>query len=190
MKTLFVKASDEVEAPLIALIIRGDHELNEVKAENLPQVAAPLEFAGEEEIRALIGAGPGSLGPVNLEVPFIVDRSVAVMSDFGAGANIDGKHYFGINWDRDAQLGQVEDLRNVVEGDPSPCGQGTLLLKRGIEVGHIFQLGKNYSESMKATVLGPDGKSVVMEMGCYGIGCTRVVAAAIEQNNDKYGIIW
>jgi prolyl-tRNA synthetase len=190
VKTLFVKASDEVEAPLIALIIRGDHELNEVKAENLPQVAAPLEFAGEEEIRALIGAGPGSLGPVNLKVPFIVDRSVAVMSDFGAGANIDGKHYFGINWDRDAQLGQIEDLRNVVEGDPSPCGQGTLLLKRGIEVGHIFQLGKNYSESMKATVLGPDGKSVVMEMGCYGIGCTRVVAAAIEQNNDKYGIIW
>ncbi|CAM3598599.1 Proline--tRNA ligase [Vibrio aerogenes CECT 7868] len=190
VKTLFVKASDESESPLIALIIRGDHELNEVKAENLPQVAAPLEFAGEEEIRALIGAGPGSLGPVNLKVPFIVDRSVAVMSDFGAGANIDGKHYFGINWGRDVALGQTEDLRNVTEGDPSPCGKGTLLLKRGIEVGHIFQLGKNYSESMKATVLGPDGKSVVMEMGCYGIGCTRVVAAAIEQNNDKYGIIW
>ncbi|MEI8631796.1 proline--tRNA ligase [Vibrio sp. PP-XX7] len=190
VKTLFVKASDAVESPLIALLIRGDHELNEIKAENLPEVAAPLEFATEEEIRALIGAGPGSLGPVGLSLPFIVDRSVAVMSDFSAGANVDGKHYFGINWERDVALGPVQDLRNVIEGDPSPCGQGTILLKRGIEVGHIFQLGNNYSESMKATVLGPDGKSVVMEMGCYGIGCTRVVAAAIEQNYDQSGIIW
>ncbi|UXI01860.1 proline--tRNA ligase [Photobacterium sp. TY1-4] len=190
VKTLFVKASDDVEAELIALIIRGDHELNEIKAENLSCVAAPLEFATEEEIRAIVNAGPGSLGPVNLPVPFIVDRTVAVMSDFGAGANIDGKHYFGINWDRDVALGQVEDLRNVVEGDPSPCGQGTLLLKRGIEVGHIFQLGNNYSKAMNAAVLGPDGKNVIMEMGCYGIGCTRVVAAAIEQNNDDNGIIW
>ena len=190
VKTLFVKASDEVDADIIALIIRGDHELNEVKAENLPQVAAPLEMATEEEIRALIGAGPGSLGPVNLELPFIVDRTVAVMSDFGAGANIDDKHYFGINWGRDVELGQVEDLRNVVEGDPSPCGQGTLMLKRGIEVGHIFQLGKAYSEAMNCGVLGPDGKNVILEMGCYGIGVSRVVASAIEQNHDKYGIIW
>ncbi|KLV11699.1 proline--tRNA ligase [Photobacterium ganghwense] len=190
VKTLFVKASDDVEAELIALIIRGDHELNEIKAENLSCVASPLEFATEEEIRALVNAGPGSLGPVNLPVPFIVDRSVAVMSDFGAGANIDGKHYFGINWGRDVELGQVEDLRNVVEGDPSPCGKGTLMLKRGIEVGHIFQLGNNYSAAMNASVLGPDGKNVIMEMGCYGIGCTRVVAAAIEQNNDENGIIW
>ena len=190
VKTLFVKASDEVDADIIALIIRGDHELNEVKAENLPQVAAPLEMATEEEIRTLIGAGPGSLGPVNLELPFIVDRTVAVMSDFGAGANIDDKHYFGINWGRDVELGQVEDLRNVVEGDPSPCGQGTLMLKRGIEVGHIFQLGKAYSEAMNCGVLGPDGKNVILEMGCYGIGVSRVVASAIEQNHDKYGIIW
>ncbi|NAW83635.1 proline--tRNA ligase [Vibrio sp. V43_P6S15P86] len=190
VKTLFVKASDEVDAPIIALIIRGDHELNEVKAENLPQVAAPLEMASEEEIRELIGAGPGSLGPVGLKLPFIVDRSVAVMSDFGAGANIDGKHYFGINWGRDAELGQVEDLRNVVEGDPSPCGKGTIQLKRGIEVGHIFQLGNAYSAAMNCGVLGPDGKNVILEMGCYGIGITRVVAAAIEQNHDKYGIIW
>ncbi|WED22468.1 proline--tRNA ligase [Vibrio sp. JC009] len=190
VKTLFVKASDEVEADLIALIIRGDHELNEVKAENLKEVAAPLEMATEEEIRALIGAGPGSLGPVGLELPFIVDRSVAVMSDFGAGANVDDKHYFGINWGRDAELGQIEDLRNVVEGDPSPCGQGTILLKRGIEVGHIFQLGTNYSEKMNCGVLGPDGKNVTLEMGCYGIGVSRVVAAAIEQNHDKYGVIW
>ena len=189
-KTLFVKASDEVDTPIIALIIRGDHELNEVKAENLPQVAAPLEMASEEEIRELIGAGPGSLGPVGLKLPFIVDRSVAVMSDFGAGANIDGKHYFGINWGRDVELGQVEDLRNVVEGDPSPCGKGIIQLKRGIEVGHIFQLGNAYSAAMNCGVLGPDGKNVILEMGCYGIGITRVVAAAIEQNHDKYGIIW
>ncbi|USD54169.1 proline--tRNA ligase [Vibrio sp. SCSIO 43155] len=190
VKTLFVKASDEVDADIIALIVRGDHELNEVKAENLPQVASPLEMASEEEMRALIGAGAGSLGPVGLKLPFIVDRSVAVMSDFGAGANIDGKHYFGINWDRDVELGQVEDLRNVVEGDPSPCGQGTLMLKRGIEVGHIFQLGNVYSEAMNCGVLGPDGKNVILEMGCYGIGVSRVVASAIEQNHDKYGIIW
>ncbi|AIV06470.1 MULTISPECIES: proline--tRNA ligase [Vibrio] len=190
VKTLFVKASDEVDADIIALIVRGDHELNEVKAENLPQVASPLEMASEEEMRALIGAGAGSLGPVGLKLPFIVDRSVAVMSDFGAGANIDGKHYFGINWGRDVELGQVEDLRNVVEGDPSPCGQGTLMLKRGIEVGHIFQLGNVYSEAMNCGVLGPDGKNVILEMGCYGIGVSRVVASAIEQNHDKYGIIW
>ncbi|HDM8142853.1 TPA: proline--tRNA ligase [Vibrio harveyi] len=190
VKTLFVKASDEVDADIIALIVRGDHELNEVKAENLPQVASPLEMASEEEMRALIGAGAGSLGPVGLKLPFIVDCSVAVMSDFGAGANIDGKHYFGINWGRDVELGQVEDLRNVVEGDPSPCGQGTLMLKRGIEVGHIFQLGNVYSEAMNCGVLGPDGKNVILEMGCYGIGVSRVVASAIEQNHDKYGIIW
>lgn len=190
VKTLFVKASDEIDADIVALIIRGDHELNEVKAENLPQVASPLEMAEEAEIRALIGAGPGSLGPVGLELPFIVDRTVAVMSDFGAGANVDNKHYFGINWGRDVELAQVEDLRNVVEGDLSPCGQGTIQLKRGIEVGHIFQLGTNYSEKMNCNVLGPDGKSVTLEMGCYGIGVSRVVASAIEQNYDENGIIW
>ncbi|ODP95855.1 proline--tRNA ligase [Salinivibrio sp. SS3] len=190
VKTLFVKASEQVESDLIALIIRGDHELNEVKAENLPEVEAPLTFATEEEIRALVGAGPGSLGPVNLPAPFIVDRSVAVMSDFGAGANTDDKHYFGINWGRDVELGQVADLRNVIEGDPSPCGKGTLMFKRGIEVGHIFQLGNNYSQKMNAGVLGQDGKNAMLEMGCYGIGITRVVAAAIEQNHDQNGIIW
>ena len=169
---------------------RGDHDLNEIKAENLPEVAAPIEFAEEEEIRALIGAGPGSLGPVGLKLPFIIDRSVAVMSDFGAGANVDDKHYFGINWGRDVELGKVADLRNVVEGDPSPCGKGVIHLKRGIEVGHIFQLGKNYSEAMKATVLDAGGKATVMTMGCYGIGVSRVVASAIEQNHDDKGIIW
>ncbi|GEA51174.1 proline--tRNA ligase [Vibrio inusitatus NBRC 102082] len=190
VKTLFVKASDDVDAELIGLIIRGDHELNEVKAENLTQVASPLEMATEEEIRAIIGAGPGSLGPVNLNLPFIVDRSAAVMSDFGAGANIDDKHFFGINWGRDVELAQVEDLRNVVEGDPSPCGNGVLQLKRGIEVGHIFQLGTTYTDKMNCSVLGPDGKSTILEMGCYGIGVSRVVASAIEQNHDDNGIIW
>ncbi|OOE90371.1 proline--tRNA ligase [Salinivibrio sharmensis] len=190
VKTLFVKASESVDSDLIALIIRGDHELNEVKAENLPEVEAPLTFATEEEIRALVGAGPGSLGPVDLPAPFIVDRNVAVMSDFGAGANIDDRHYFGINWGRDVELGQVADLRNVIEGDASPCGKGTLMFKRGIEVGHIFQLGNNYSQKMNAGVLGQDGKNAMLEMGCYGIGITRVVAAAIEQNHDQNGIIW
>ncbi|MFC1237324.1 proline--tRNA ligase [Vibrio sp. F74] len=190
VKTLFVKASEEIDADLVALLIRGDHDLNEVKAENLTEVASPLEFAEEAEIRTLIGAGPGSLGPVGLTLPVIVDRAVAVMSDFGAGANVDDKHYFGINWGRDVELGKVEDLRNVVMGDPSPCGKGSLQFKRGIEVGHIFQLGNNYSKSMNAGVLGPDGRNQIMEMGCYGIGCTRVVAAAIEQNHDKFGIIW
>ncbi|HIF9314461.1 TPA: proline--tRNA ligase [Photobacterium damselae] len=189
-KTLFVKASDEIDAPIVALLVRGDHELNEIKAENLDWVASPLEMATEEEIRQFVNAGPGSLGPVGLELPFIVDRTVAVMSDFAAGANIDGKHHIGINWDRDVALGRVEDLRNVVEGDPSPCGQGTLMLKRGIEVGHIFQLGTTYSEKMNCGVLDSNGKNVILEMGCYGIGVSRVVASAIEQNNDENGIIW
>ncbi|MFT6926950.1 MAG: prolyl-tRNA synthetase [Psychromonas sp.] len=190
VKTLFVKASDEVEANIVALIIRGDHELNEIKAEKLSAVAAPLEFASEAEIRDLINAGPGSLGPVSLPVAFIVDRSVALMSDFSAGANIDDKHYFNINWGRDVELGQIEDLRNVVEGDPSPCGKGTLSIARGIEVGHIFQLGDTYTKAMNAGVLNQQGKNQILTMGCYGIGISRIVAAAIEQNNDKNGIIW
>ncbi|KDE38633.1 Prolyl-tRNA synthetase, bacterial type [Nitrincola lacisaponensis] len=190
IKTLIVAASDECDADFVALLIRGDHELNEIKAEKLPQVASPLRMATEEEIRAVVGAGPGSLGPINLPIPCIIDRSVAVMADFGAGANIDDKHYFGINWERDLPMPEVADLRNVVAGDPSPCGQGTLEIKRGIEVGHVFQLGNSYSTAMNATVLDENGKAVVMEMGCYGIGVTRVVAAAIEQNHDDNGIIW
>ena len=187
IKTLMVHAA---EGGLIALLVRGDHELNEVKAENHPRVATPLTMANEEEIRAVVGAGPGSLGPVGLEMPIIIDRSVALMSDFGAGANTDGKHYFGINWERDAPLPEVADLRNVVEGDPSPDGQGTLAIKRGIEVGHVFQLGQKYSQAMNASVLGDNGKTSHPWMGCYGIGITRVVAAAIEQNHDASGIIW
>ncbi|WP_458524730.1 proline--tRNA ligase [Onishia taeanensis] len=187
IKTLMVHAE---AGGLIALLVRGDHELNEVKAENLAEIKAPLTMATEAEIRAAVGAGPGSLGPVNLDMPVIVDRSVALMSDFGAGANIDDKHYFGINWERDLALPKVADIRNVVEGDPSPDGQGELAIKRGIEVGHVFQLGTKYSQAMNATVLGDDGKAVHPWMGCYGIGVTRVVASAIEQNHDDAGIIW
>ena len=190
VKTLMVKAAEGSAYPLVALLVRGDHELNEVKAEKLPQVAAPLTFATEEEIRAIVKAGPGSLGPVNLPIPVVVDRTVAAMSDFAAGANIDGKHFVGINWERDVALPEVADIRNVVEGDPSPDGKGTLLIKRGIEVGHIFQLGTKYSEAMKASVQGEDGRNQTLTMGCYGIGVTRVVAAAIEQNNDERGILW
>ena len=187
IKTLIVKGAD---GQLIALLVRGDHELNEVKAENLPQVATPLTMASEEEIRAVVGAGPGSLGPVGLDLPIIIDRSVALMSDFGAGANTDDKHYFGINWERDTPLPEIADLRNVVDGDPSPDGQGTLSIKRGIEVGHVFQFGQKYSQAMNANVLGDNGKTSHPWMGCYGIGITRVVAAAIEQNHDDAGIIW
>ena len=190
VKTLIDHGSKESGHKLVALLVRGDHELNEVKAEKHPLVASPLEFATEEEIRAAVNAGPGSLGPVNLPLPVVADRTVAMMSDFGAGANIDGKHYFGINWERDAALPEVADIRNVVAGDPSPDGKGTLMIKRGIEVGHIFQLGKKYSEALKATVQNEAGHNEVVFMGCYGIGVTRIVAAAIEQNFDDRGIIW
>jgi prolyl-tRNA synthetase len=190
VKTLVVAAAEGAESNLIALLVRGDHELNAVKAEKLPQVAAPLRMATEEEIRAAIGAGPGSLGPLNLPIPCIADRTVAMTADFSAGANQDGKHFFGINWGRDLPPPEVADLRNVRDGDPSPDGKGTLTIARGIEVGHIFQLGRKYSEAMKATVLDEGGKARTLEMGCYGIGVSRVVAAAIEQNHDDRGIIW
>ncbi|MTD27266.1 proline--tRNA ligase [Erwinia sorbitola] len=190
VKTLMVHATKESGHTLVALLVRGDHELNEIKAEHIDIVAEPLTFATEEEIRTLVNAGPGSLGPVGLNMPIIADRTVAAMSDFSAGANIDGQHLKGINWERDLPLPRVADIRNVVEGDASPDGKGTLLIKRGIEVGHIFQLGTKYSEAMKASVQGEDGRNQVMTMGCYGIGITRIVAAAIEQNHDDRGIIW
>ncbi|HBO23296.1 MAG TPA: proline--tRNA ligase [Providencia sp.] len=190
VKTLIVHAKEDSGHTLVALLIRGDHELNEIKAEKHPLVASPLEFATEEEIKKAVNAGPGSLGPINMPLPIVIDRSVAVMSDFGAGANIDGKHYFGINWQRDLTLPSTFDLRNVIEGDASPDGKGTLLIKRGIEVGHIFQLGTKYSEAMKASVQNEEGHNQIVTMGCYGIGVTRIVAAAIEQSHDERGIIW
>ena len=190
VKTLIVVASNETDADFVALLLRGDHELNEIKAEKLPQVAAPLCFATDEEIRDAIGAGPGSLGPLNLQLPCIADRSAAVTADFSAGANEDGKHYFGINWERDLPLPEVADIRNVVAGDPSPDGKGTLTIARGIEVGHIFQLGEKYAKALKAEVLDESGRGATMTMGCYGIGVSRVVAASIEQHHDDKGIIW
>ncbi|PLX59760.1 proline--tRNA ligase [Sedimenticola selenatireducens] len=190
VKTLIVAATEDYDSEFVALLVRGDHELNEIKAEKLPEVAAPLTFASEEQIRATIGAGPGSLGPINLPIPCIIDRSVALIADFSAGANQDDKHYFGINWERDLPTPRIVDIRNVQEGDPSPDGKGVLTIARGIEVGHIFQLGNKYSAAMKASVLDENGRSLIMEMGCYGIGVSRVVAAAIEQNHDDKGIIW
>lgn len=192
-KTLIVyaaKADDKAPQTLVALVLRGDHELNEIKAEKLPQVQSPLVFASEEEIRAAIGAGPGSLGPVGMPLPVIVDRSAAHLSDFICGANKDGYHLTGVNWDRDIKDYSVADLRNIVEGDASPCGKGTLVIKRGIEVGHIFQLGDRYSQALKAGVLNEEGKHQIMTMGCYGVGVSRIIAAAIEQNHDDNGIIW
>lgn len=188
VKTLLVAA--EEEGKLVALVLRGDHQLNAIKAEKLAGVAAPLQMASEEEARAASGAGFGSLGPVGLEIPVIVDRSAAVLADFTCGANRDDVHLSGVNWQRDCPLDRIEDLRSVEEGDPSPDGQGQLQIKRGIEVGHIFQLGTKYSEAMNAKVLNENGKNVTMTMGCYGIGVTRIVAAAIEQNHDDSGIIW
>ena len=190
VKTLICRASEEADADFIALMVRGDHQLNEVKAANHPGVLAPLTFATEEEIRQVAGAGPGSLGPINLPIPVVIDRTVAAMSDFGAGANVDDKHYFGINWGRDLEMPEVADLRNALAGDPSPDGKGELAMLRGIEVGHIFQLGDKYSRALNATVLDENGKDKLMSMGCYGIGITRVAAAAIEQNHDANGIIW
>ena len=190
VKTLIVHAADGCEADLVALLVRGDRTLNPLKAEKLDQVASPLSFASEKELRDAIGAGPGSLGPVGLSLPILADQEVALMSDFAAGANRDDQHYFGINWGRDLEIPAIADLRTAVEGDRSPDGKGTLRMARGIEVGHIFQLGTAYSKAMNAAVLGEDGKSHVMHMGCYGIGVSRIVAAAIEQNNDEKGICW
>lgn len=192
LKTLIVYSDTDENGnkELVALVVRGDHNLNEIKAEKIAGVASPLTFASEEDIQAKLNCKPGSIGPVGLSIRVIADRSAAHSADFVCGANEDGFHLSGVNWDRDVSFNETADLRDVVEGDPSPDGQGSLLIKRGIEVGHIFQLGTKYSEAMKATVLNENGKDQTMIMGCYGIGVTRVVASAIEQNNDDKGIIW
>ncbi|MGM0563254.1 MAG: proline--tRNA ligase [Pseudomonadota bacterium] len=190
VKTLIVEASEDCEQDYIALLVRGDHELNDLKAEKHPWVAAPLAMADEKAIRQQVGAGPGSLGPVELSLPIIADRAVVALGGFASGANEDGYHHFNIHWERDLPLPEVADLRNIVAGDPSPDGAGSVEIVRGIEVGHIFQLGDKYSRAMGATVLDENGREAVMTMGCYGIGVTRVVAAAIEQNHDDRGITW
>ena len=188
LKTLLVEGTEENS--VVALILRGDHELNEIKAEQLPQVASPLHFATEDQVKAAAGCAPGSVGPVGLKITVIADHSAVHCSDFVCGANMDGQHLQGVNWNRDLPEPEVADIRNVVEGDSSPDGQGTLSIVRGIEVGHIFQLGNKYSEALNATVLDENGASQIITMGCYGIGVSRVVAAAIEQNHDDNGIIW
>jgi prolyl-tRNA synthetase len=194
VKTLIVEGAvaedHEGPVPLIALVVRGDHELNEIKAEHIDVVAEPLTFASDEQIKQTLGCSAGSIGPAGLDIPVYVDRAAAVMADFVSGANKDGYHLTGVNWDRDATITEVVDIRNVVEGDISPDGKGTLTIKRGIEVGHIFQLGTKYSEALGAKVLDQNGKAQTMIMGCYGIGVSRVVAATIEQNNDERGMIW
>ena len=187
LKTLLVNGS---ETPVVALLLRGDHQLNEIKAEHLPEVAEPLEMADAAALRLVANCDAGSVGPVGLSVPIIADADAAAMSDFVCGANENGRHLTGVNWDRDLPEPIVKDIRNVVEGDPNPNGDGVLKIVRGIEVGHIFQLGDTYSEAMKATVLDENGKPATIMMGCYGIGITRIVAAAIEQNNDEHGILW
>ena len=187
VKTLLVAGVDDT---VVALVLRGDHHLNAIKAEKIDLVASPITMLSDEQARNVCGAGFGSLGPMGLDIPVVVDRGAAHLADFACGANRDGYHLAGVNWERDLPLPRVEDIRNVVEGDPSPDGQGHLQIKRGIEVGHIFQLGTKYSEAMEARVLDENGKNVTMTMGCYGIGVTRIVAAAIEQNHDERGIIW
>jgi prolyl-tRNA synthetase len=187
LKTLVVEAAD---GGLIALALRGDHELNAFKAQKLPQVARPLRMADAARIAQVTGCEPGFLGPLGLSIPVVADRAAAAMADFACGANRRDAHLTGVNWGRDLPEPAVADLRNVVPGDPSPGGRGRLSIARGIEVGHIFQLGCKYSEAMGATVLDEAGQTIVMSMGCYGIGVTRIVAAAIEQNHDERGIIW
>jgi prolyl-tRNA synthetase len=200
VKTLIVHGRpgtvDTQESPstnsciLVAIAIRGDKELNTIKAEKHPLIANPLTFATDDEIINVLGCRPGSLGPVELSIPVIADLSVVNMSDFVCGANHDGYHLTGINWERDAHFQHSADLREVVAGDPSPDGQGRLSIRRGIEVGHIFQLGNKYSQALNAGVLDENGKHRILTMGCYGIGVSRLVAAAIEQNHDAAGIIW
>ncbi len=186
-KTLLVEGTDD---GLVALVLRGDHNLNELKAGKLPAVASPLSFATPDKVRELVGCSPGSLGPVGLDIPVIADHSAARLSDFICGANEEGRHLTGVSWGRDLPEPGTADLRNVVAGDPSPDGVGRLNLARGIEVGHIFQLGDKYSKAMNAVSLDEQGRSVTLIMGCYGIGVSRVVASAIEQNHDDHGIIW
>lgn len=187
VKTLVVRGKT---SPFVALLLRGDHELNAVKVEKLPEVASPLTFAGPEEIQKIFGCEPGFIGPITSKIPMIADREVLSLVDFVCGANRVGHHYQGVNWGRDLSKPAVADLRKVVVGDLSPDGKGKLKIARGIEVGHIFQLGNKYSKSMNALFIDEKGQALPMEMGCYGIGVSRIVAAAIEQNHDERGILW
>jgi len=187
IKTLIVAGSDDT---VVALVLRGDHDLNAIKAQKLPGVSSPLRLASAEQVRAASGTDPGYVGPVGLKAQVYADHAALVLADFVCGANEKDMHLTGVNWERDLVAPTAADLRNVVDGDPSPSGNGKLRIARGIEVGHIFQLGRKYSEPMRAIVLDESGKETPLLMGCYGIGVTRLVAAAIEQNHDDHGIIW
>jgi prolyl-tRNA synthetase len=189
-RTLKLLMVDGSEGGVVALALRGDHELNAIKAQKLPGVASPLRMASREAVVAATGCEPGFLGPVGLTCPIYADHAALALADFVCGANEADHHLTGVNWGRDLPEPSAVDIRNVIEGDPSPGGNGRLRIRRGIEVGHIFQLGRKYSEAMQATVLDEAGKPVAMFMGCYGIGVTRIVAAAIEQNHDDAGILW
>ena len=186
VKTLLVHGTES----LVALVLRGDHQLNEIKAAHLEGIVAPLRFATDEEIRKSLDVDPGSIGPVGLSVPCIVDRSASALADFVCGANDNGYHFTGVNWGRDTPDGRIEDLRNVEEGDPAADGSGPLEFTRGIEVGHIFKLGKKYTEAMNAVVQTQDGAELRPTMGCYGLGISRLVAAIVEQCHDEKGILW
>ena len=187
IKTLLAQ---DAAGELVALVVRGDHRLNAIKASKLPGMSSPLVLAEPDEVKRCLGAGFGSLGPVGVSIRVVVDHTAAAMPSFVCGANEDGFHVKGATWSRDVPNAEFADIREIVSGDASPCGAGTLEIRRGIEVGHIFQLGTKYSETMNATVLDEQGRSQPMVMGCYGIGITRIVAAAIEQNHDENGIIW
>ena len=187
LKTLVVVGK---HIPLVALLLCGDHELNEIKVEKIPEIEVPLRLADNELITKTLGCNSGSLGPLDLSIPIIADHSALMLADFVCGANQDGKHLINVNWGRDLPIPRSADLRKVIAGDASPDGKGKLQLTRGIEVGHIFQLGDKYSKTMHATVLDSSGKANAMKMGCYGIGVSRIAAAAIEQNHDEHGIIW
>ena len=187
LKTLIVAGTDD---PVVALVLRGDHELNAVKAQRLPGVSSPLRLASAEQVLAASGTEPGYVGPVGLKAHIYADHAALALADFVCGANEKDMHLTGVNWERDLATATAADLRNVTDGDPSPSGTGRLRMTRGIEVGHIFQLGTKYSGPMQATVLDESGKQTPLLMGCYGIGVTRVVAAAIEQNHDDRGISW
>ncbi len=187
IKTLIVEGS---EGDAVALVVRGDHELNAVKAQKLAGVASPLRMASPERVLKATGTEPGYVGVTGLKCRVYADHAALALADFVSGANEKDMHFTGVNWERDAPGAMAADLRNVVDGDPSPTGKGHLKIVRGIEVGHIFQLGKKYSEAMNATVLDEGGRQSMLYMGCYGIGVTRIPAAAIEQNHDERGIIW
>ena len=187
VKTLIVHGNND---KLVALVLRGDHELNRIKAEGLDSVLSPLQFASADQIKKHLSCDVGSLGPINLKTQVLVDYSAAILSDFICGANEDGYHYRGVNWGRDLPEPELVDIRNITEGEPAPDGSGPVKIAHGIEVGHIFQLGTKYSESMKVNCLDETGSAITLIMGCYGIGISRIVAAAIEQNYDDRGIVW